>query len=398
MSSIECENGASSVVPAETEVDIGATLQRLLREWRLVISVAAATCLVATIAAFLLPVRYSSSASFIPPTNNSGPAAALAGQLSSLGATSLLGGVKSSADLYAGILSSRSIADHLVRRFDLRTVYAVKREADAVKKLQSNTKIEVGTKSPIVTITVKDKTAQRAQQLTDAYLDELRMTNGRLALTEAAQRRMFYDQQLGKEKDNLADAEVDLKKTEEASGLVAPAGQAAIGIETIAETKAQIAAREVRLAALRQSSTDENPLVIRIQSEIADLNRQLAALQKGNVNPDSGAIPASEVPKLQLEYIRKQREVKYHEALFEALSKQDEAARLDESKDAPILQILDSASYPEEKSSPPRTLIILMGLLLGLALGTVYVLGRGHFQGMNSLFFLSRRELVERKR
>jgi uncharacterized protein involved in exopolysaccharide biosynthesis len=213
-------------------------------------------------------------------------------------------------------------------------------------------------------------------------MDALRQTNGRLALTQSSQRRLFFGDQLAKEKDALEDAEVDLKKTEEQSGLIAPAGQTESEIKTIAETQAQMAAREVQLASLRESSTEENPQVIRLRSEIEDLRGQLARLQQGNGRESAASIPTSKVPELQLEYVRKEREVKYHETLFDMLSRQYEAARLDEAHDAPVLQVLDPASYPDAKSSPKRLYIMLGGLAFGLFAGCLWVLAREPFRDL----------------
>jgi uncharacterized protein involved in exopolysaccharide biosynthesis len=207
-------------------------------------------------------------------------------------------------------------------------------------------------------------------------MDALRETNGRLALSQSSQRRLFFGQQLAKEKDDLEDAEVDLMKTEEQSGLIAPTGQTTVEIETLAQTQAQIAVRQVQLAALRDSATEQNPEVIRLRSEIGDLQGQLARLQNGSGKLSAAAIPTSKVPELQLEYVRKEREVKYHEALFEMLSRQYEAARLDEARDAPVLQVLDPASYPDTKSAPKRSYYMLGGLVFGFISGCVWVLLR----------------------
>jgi uncharacterized protein involved in exopolysaccharide biosynthesis len=217
--------------------------------------------------------------------------------------------------------------------------------------------------------------------MANAYIDALRETNSRLALSEASQRRLFFGQQLAKEKDALADAEVDLKRTEEQSGLIAPAGQTASEIQTIAQTRAEISVRQVELSALRQSATDQNPEVIRLRSEIADLQGQLARMHSGSGQGAGTAIPTSKVPALALEYIRKEREVKYHEALFEMLARQYESARLDEAHEAPLLQILDPADYPDSRSGPPRMLIALGGLLLGLLAGCARVLLRDRLSG-----------------
>ena len=209
-------------------------------------------------------------------------------------------------------------------------------------------------------------------------MDALRETDGRLALGQSSQRRLFFEQQLTKEKDDLEDAEVALKQTEEQSGLIAPTGQTESEIKSIADMQAEIEVRQVQLAALRDSATEENPDVIRLRSEIGDLQGQLARMQKGSGGGPSMSIPTSKVPEVELEYVRKDREVKYHEALFDMLSRQYEAARLDEARDAPVLQVLDEASYPDTKSSPKRMLIMLGGVVFGFIAGCVWVLMHEH--------------------
>ena len=140
--------------------------------------------------------------------------------------------------------------------------------------------------------------------------------------------------------------------------------------------QAQVAIRQVELASLRESATEQNPEVIRLRSEIDDLQGQLAHLQKGNTASSVTSIPTSKVPQLQPEYVRKEREVKYHEALFDMLSRQFEAARLDEAREAPVLQVLDAASLPDTKSSPKRMFIMLGGLLVGIIVSSIWVLVR----------------------
>jgi uncharacterized protein involved in exopolysaccharide biosynthesis len=270
-----------------------------------------------------------------------------------------------------------------VQRFNLKQVYKVKKESQAEKELEANTGVTVDAKSTIVTVDVTDKSPQLAHDLANAYMDALRATDGRLALSQSSQRRLFFEQQLTREKDDLENAEVDLRKTEEESGLIAPTGQTESEIKSIADLQAEIAVRQVQLAALRDAATEENPDVIRLHSEISDLQGQLARMQKGSSN-DSLSIPTSKVPAVQLEYVRKEREVKYHEALFDMLSRQYEAARLDEARDAPVLQVLDPASYPDTKSSPKRLYIMLGGLVFGFLAGCVWVLIREHVHALRA--------------
>lgn len=359
-------NASHGMEPEEASIELIPLFRTLWRGKRAIFGVTFVVFAIATLVAFLLPFRYTSAVSFIPPNFNSGSmASAVGAQLSAFGAADLLGGVKNSGDLYAGIIKSRSITSELVKRFDLKRVFGVEKESAAEKALESATVITVDAKSSIVTVEVTAKSPQLAHDLASSYMDELRDTNGRLALSQSSQRRLFFGQQLAKEKDDLEDAEVELKKTEEESGLIAPTGQTEAEIRTISDTQAQIAVREVQLAALRESATEQNPDVIRLRSEIADLQGQLGRLQRGNDSASIAAIPTSKVPELQLEYVRKEREVKYHEALFDMLSRQYEAARLDEARDAPVLQVLDPASYPDTKSSPKRMYYMLGGCLFG---------------------------------
>jgi uncharacterized protein involved in exopolysaccharide biosynthesis len=379
--------GPDAVAAGEQDsIDLAELFRKLRRGKWIILRASLGLALIATAVAYVLPVRYTSTVSFIPPNINSSNSLAslVAGQLSTLGAGDMLGGVKNPGDLYSGILKSRSIAEELVKRFDLLRVYRVKKESQAEKELASDTGISVDLKSTIVTVDVTAKSPELARDLANGYMDALQETNGRLALSQSSQRRLFFGQQLEKEKNDLADAEVELKKTEEKSGLIAPTGQTEEEIKTIADTQAQIALRQVELAGLRDSATEQNPEVIRLRSEIDDLQSQLARLQRGGSSESSATIPTSKVPEIQLEYVRKDREVKYHEALFDMLSRQYEAARLDEARDAPVLQVLDSASYPDTKSSPRRSYYLLGGLVFGFIAGCIWVLTREQVQAIRS--------------
>lgn len=360
----------------QASVSLVSVLQALRRKRRLASLVALSTFLVVSAIAFTLPATYTATAAFIPPQSSSGGLSSLASQLSSMGvgAGPMLGAVKNNGDLYVGMLGSHTIASKLVSRFHLMETYKVKKESKAIARLASHSKFEIGVRDGIVTIKVTDRSPQRACDLANGYMEELHNISDRLALSEAAQRRLFFEQQLAREKDHLADAEVALKQVQEKTGLVAPVGQTQVGLTTIAQTRAAIASRQVELAGLKFSATDQDPQVVQLHDEIVELQSQLAALQKGAGPSGSVDVPASKVPQVELEYVRQEREVKYHEALFEMISKQYEAARLDESHEAPMLQILDFATVPDTRSGPQRAIIIGMGLVLGLFLAVLFVL------------------------
>jgi uncharacterized protein involved in exopolysaccharide biosynthesis len=337
------------------------------------------TLLVTTITAagvFLWPPSYTAEAVILPPQQQQSSltamaAGAIGGGLS--GVASGLG-IKTPGDLYVGLFKSRTIAENIVKKFGLQQIYGEKKLSDARKILARNTTFSSG-KDTLIYVSVEDRDPKRAADIANSYVDELFQQNTRLALTEASQRRLFFEQQLLQEKNALADAEVALKNIETSTGLVVPTGQAEALIRMGTQLRAEIASREVKLQALRTYATDQNPQVQVIEREIQTLQGQLGQLEAtGEHNRGGMAIPAGKLPEASLQYIRKMRDVKYHETLFELLAKQYEAARIDEAKSAPIVQVVDRADTPDKRSWPPRGLIIVLGVIAGAVGATAYYL------------------------
>ncbi len=367
--------GLAGNAAAPRRVDLNAAWKVLKSDWRRFGTIALGTVALVAAFAFGKPDVYTASASFLPPAGSSNMGA-LASELSLLSGSTGLLPQKNSGDTYVGILSSRRVADKMTARFHLKDYYKVRKQSVAEAILASRSQFEVGVRDGIITLKVTDRDPVLAKDIANAYLDELHAATGELALTEAAQRRMFFEQQLQKEKDRLADAEVALRQVQERTGAIAPSGQTQLEVQTIAQMRAAISSRQAALAGLRASSTDQNPGVIQLRNEIADLQRQLISLQE-NVRATGGkSDPQARVPEAEMEYVRRERDVKYHEGLFEMLSKQYESARLDEAHDAPVLQVLDYAAVPDTKSGPRRTLMLGVGAVLGLLLGATYSLVR----------------------
>jgi uncharacterized protein involved in exopolysaccharide biosynthesis len=327
---------------------------------------------------FLVKPSFSATSLILPPQQGQS-LATMMGQLNAL--MSLTGGggfgggqLKTPVDMYVGILESRTIADHLISKFHLQDLYKTRKMEDTRRALKSNTRFLTG-KDGLIHITVDDHDPNRASEMANAYVDELYAMNSHLATTEAAQRRVFFDQELADEKSALAIAENDLKQTAEKTGIIQLGGQAESIIRSLAVLRAEIASREVQINSMRMFATDQNPVAIRAQEEIKSLRSQLAKLEKDPRNPElttTFGIPAGRVPAVALEYARKLREVKYHETLFELLAKQYEAARIDEAKAAPIIQVVDRAVPPDTKSGPHRLWIVLGCAFIGFCIGYLF--------------------------
>ncbi|MGB8013703.1 MAG: GNVR domain-containing protein [Terriglobales bacterium] len=345
----------------------------LARRKRILLQATLAAGVLATGVSLLLPNRYTATVKILPPQPSQSLASAMMGQLGTLGPIAALAqkdlGLKNPNDLYAGMLRSRTAEDGLIRRFDLLRVYRDRYMTDARRDLEDATSVALG-KEGFVGISVEDKDRRRASEMANAYVEELRQLTQNLAVTEAGQRRMFFEQQLELAKNRLADAEQALKETEQKTGLIQLDGQAKAILEAVVKLRAAIAAKEVELHAMRLFSTEENPDVRLGEEQVAGMRTQLALMEKQSGGTSegevpAGGVPAGNIPEAGLQYVRKLRDVKYAETMFEILAKQYEAAKLDEAKTAAVIQVLDPAVEPERKSSPPRTLIILGSMLLG---------------------------------
>ncbi len=338
--------------------------------------------LLTAIVVLVIPVTFTATTTMLPPQQQESSGMAMLGQLGGLaslaggGAASALG-LKNPDDLYIGLLQSENVMDGIIRRFDLMRVYKAKKLGDARKALKSNTKI-LSEKSSLIGISVEDHDAQRAAEMANAYVDGLHDLMSHLAVTSAAQRRMFFEQQVTQEKNKLTDAEVALEETEKKTGIIQPQGQAQAVIATIMQLQAQISASEVELGALRTSATDQNPEVVTLQSQIAALRAQLADFEKGH--PESAAMdenvltPTSQVPAASLEYLRRMRDVRYQETLFEFMTRQYEMAKVDEAKQGQMIQVVDPALVPDRRSWPPRTLLTLLAFILGAMFSSFWVI------------------------
>src|SRR5215831_17816541 len=361
--------------------DLLELLLVLAREKKPVLLFTFAATIFAAIIVFIIPKMYTATATILPPQQNQSMATALLGQVAG-GATLDLRdlGLKNPSDVFVAMLKSRTVEDALVNRFDLRKVYNVKRYQDARKILEKRSEIDPE-KEGLISIAVSDRDPKRAAEIANAWVDELRSLNQSLALTEAAQRRVFFEQKLVTEREDLATAELALKQIEQKTGLIQPDAQTRALIGAVAEVRAQIAAKEVQLQSLRTYATPNNPDVKRVQTELAELHTQYARLARmGGAAAESGEgsieVPTGKVTQATLEYLRVARELKYHEALYDFLARQLEAARIDEAKNPVVVQVVDKAVEPERKSSPKRLLIVALTAALSFLVACFVVLVR----------------------
>ena len=360
--------GASSGQPVEDEFDDSLSLLDLVlplvESWKLWILGSLAVGLVALGLAFVMTPIYTARTTFLPPQQQqSGMASALA-SLGGLAGLAGAAGIKSPADQYVALMQSVSATDRLIDQFELMQVYESKYRFEARRALEQNTRIAIGKKDGLISVEVDDENPQRAAEMANAYVEELRRMTSVLAVSEAQQRRLFFEKELKDARDQLDKAQQALQASGFNVGALRAEPRAAA--ESYARLKAEITAAEVRTQVLRGSLADSSPEVQRQLAQLSALRAQLARLEQAadaNVGPD---------------YLTKYREFKYRETLFELFARQYEIARVDESREGALIQVVDVAVPPEYKSKPKRLFIAVAATLLSLLLLGMFILVR-HF-------------------
>jgi len=316
------------------------------------------TGLLALGGSFLIPPTYTAKTVLMPPQAQQSAAASLLQSLGALGGVAgAAAGVRNPNDQIVALIKSRTMSDRLIDRFDLMKVYKAKLRQDARKTLEGNLRVAAA-KDGLISIEFDDEDPARAAEIANAFVQELSRLLGSLAMTEAQQRRVFFERQLKDAKENMAKAEMLLKTGGIEPDVYKSSPQAAVS--AVAQVQAQIAGQEIKLGAMRGYMTENAPEFQQGLVELRALRAQLGKLEASNRgNGDTGTS----------DYITRFRDFKYHETLFELFARQYEIARVDESREGAVIQIVDPALQPEWKSKPKRAMVaVIATLAAGFAL------------------------------
>ena len=333
-------------IPDDDEISLLDLLQVVADNLRLLVLGPLVAGLLALAYSFTITPTFTATTKFMPPQQQQSGAAAMLAGLGALGGLAGAAGIKSPADQYVAFLKSRSLQDALVDRFKLLERYETKFREDARTVLGESVQIAIG-KDGLITIDASDKDPAFAAQMATAHVEELDRLLNRLAVTEAQQRRLFFEKQLAIAKDNLVKSEQALAATGVSSSVLKSTGAA---VAAVAQLKAQIVGQEIKLASMRGYLTESAPDFKQAQTELAALRAQFARAEKAEPATTGASSGDSD-------YIAKFRNFKYHETLFELFTKQYEMARLDESREGAVIQVLDAAQPPERKAKPQKAQI-----------------------------------------
>lgn len=327
---------------------------------------------------FVLPQTFTATTVIMPPPQQTPSGAALQSINAIANLAGNVSGRASLVDQYVSLVQSTTVTTTLVERFKLQEIYDVDRLSDAVNRLRKKTRVVAGKRDGLVTIEVDDESPQRAAEMANAYVVELRRLTSRLAVTDAQIRRAFFEQQLAENQKKFLEAQRLLQASGVGEGMIRAEPRAAL--DAYARLKAEASAAEVRLQSLRISMTETSPEVERAKSQLIAIQAQIQRIEKVNLSAADG------------EYANRYRDFKFREMMFELLLRQYETARLDESREGPPVQVVDEARPPDRRSSPVRRffavasfgagLVLVLGVLVGQVLWRNFGSHRGKPRGL----------------
>jgi capsule polysaccharide export protein KpsE/RkpR len=361
---------------------------------------AAISLAVSIVIAFVIPVRYTSTVRLMPPDQaQQGVASMLAalgktgGDVGAIGGELL--GLKTSADMFVGVLRSRTVEDDLINKFDLRKVYRHRRYSDTRKELDERTDVVADRKSGIITLKVSDRSPDRAAAMGLEYVEVLNHIVITLNTSAAHKERVFLEERLGQVQQELETAEKDFSQYASQNTTIDVKEQGKAMIGAAADLEGQLIAAETELEGLRQIYAPGNVRVRSVQARIEEYRRQLQKLggksagsagggtsqNSDSTEPAQDSYPTiRQLPILGVRWADLFRRTRVEETVFETLTKQYELAKVEEAREVPSVKVLDRADVPEEKSYPPRTLVILLGTGFVCVLGCVWVLTHARWQ------------------
>jgi uncharacterized protein involved in exopolysaccharide biosynthesis len=394
ISEVEFPSQAAEAAQEQPATDLLASLQLLWDYRQLLFRTAIWAVVISTAIAFLIPRRFESTASIMPPDSLSGGSGTMMAMMAEKASPELAGmagsmlGMKNTGALFVDLLRSRTVQDHLVDRFQLQKVYWLRYRQDARKMLSKRTDISEDRKSGVISLTVTDKNPQRAHDLAQAYEEELNTLVAEVSTSSARRERIFIEQRIASVKGDLEDAEKQFGAFASKNTALDIKEQSKAMVDSAALLQGQLIAAKSEMEGLQQIYTPNNVRVRAAGARIEELHRQLQKIG-GTDASLSDATESNELypsirklPLLGVERADLYRRMKIQDTVYELLNQQYELARIQEAKEVPTANLIDPADLPEKKSWPPRLLIIALLTFLSLAGAVMWILGSERIQSL----------------
>ena len=337
--------------------------------------------ILSAIISLILPSVYRAETKILPPQKPGSSMAYFASQVGGMGISPTVFGMKNTNSLYVRLLKTKPVLDYVTDNLDLIKVFEVEKKFQARKILTGNVRVTDDRKSSIITVAYAHGNPKMAADIANAFIDGLRNLNNSLAVTEASQRRLFFEEQLKYAKNSLIKSEENLQAFQQKTGTIKIDEQAKAAIEETSFIRAKISGKEVGLRVMKSYATGQNPDLQKLENEISALKEQLAKLESKSIGNDS-LFSTGKLSVLGAEYIRRMREFKYNESLYEILMKQYGAAKLDEARDASIIQVVEKAEAPEKRFKPQRKKIVVNTGLIVFFFSIIFVFIKVYCQNL----------------
>jgi len=381
----------------EDTINILEYIVVVLKHKEFIIKTTLVAVFVAGIVSFLIPPTYLAETKILPPqTGNSSMASLMASQIAGMGVSSSAFGMKSSNDLYVALLKTHKVSDYIIDKCDLFSVYKTQSRERLRQILLENLAVNDDRKSGILTIGFVHRVPSKAAEIANAYVGGLQNLNNSLAVTEAGQRRLFFEEQLKNAKEALVVSEDALKSFQQRTGTIKIDEETKAVAESVADMRAKISAKEVQLRVMRTYATSENPDFIRLQDEVQALRQELGKVESKATAGDVPGFTVGKLSSMGTEYLRRMREFKYRESLYEIFLKQYSAAKLDESRDAALIQIVEPAENPKSKFKPSKRKIVLNTLVFVFPFSIIWVFVSGYLCNLKAAMYTGRnKEIID---
>jgi capsule polysaccharide export protein KpsE/RkpR len=375
----------------QTRIRFANNVRVVWSERGFLVRISALGLILGVVVALLIPTRYTATTRLMPPDNQSSSSLAMAAaSMAASGGGGGFGeiagnllGLRSNSDVFVGILSSRTVQNHIIEQFDLKPLYGVSRMEDARKQLSRRVGIAIDRKNEMITISVSDHSPQRAADMAAAFTEQLNRLVSELSTSSARRERIFLESRLTQVNQDLETAEKEFSQFSSKNSAINIQEQGKAMLEVAGSVQGKLMLAQSELEGLRQIYSDSHVRVRALKAKIAELQSQLGKLggkdQTAALDPDTAAADLypsiRKLPLLGVAYADLYRRTKVQEAVYGVLTQEYELAKVQEAREIPIVKILDPPEVPEKKDFPPRTLIALSTTGLAFSVGTVLLLG-----------------------
>jgi tyrosine-protein kinase Etk/Wzc len=371
--------------PQPAEPDELSTIDLILmlaRRRGLIAACTAVAAAGAALAALLLPAWYTGTATMVTPKGDAITKYSLGMDLLHEEVPPAERHLKFPNDPYVGLMTSATIEDDLIRRFDLMRVYRKRTLWDTRRELEKRAVVDGDGLGGLIRVDVTDHSPERAAALANAYIEEFRAQSQRLANAGAAQREAVLEGQLSRAQQSLREAEADLARSEERTHVVALNEQTRQLIAADAGLRGKIAAMETQIDGMTTWATDDNPGMVEARQTLEGLRDELAQLEKQHPDADAVLLSGSTAAEDTMDYARAERTVTYRETTVDNIRRQEEFARLDALP--PLTEVVDAAVPPQRRSGPDRTGMVTGAAIFGFLAGVTAALALAQAEALGN--------------